>query len=55
MTMKKYITPVIKTINLYGESNLLAGSKDPEDVIVDGGSDGEQLSNRRGIWDNIEW
>lgn len=55
--MKKYIAPVIKNINLYSEASFLTGSKDPEDTIIDSGSDGEQLSNRRdgSIWDNAEF
>lgn len=55
--MKRYISPAIKIILLSGDAHLLAGSKDPEDTIVDGGSDGDQLSNRRegGIWGSTEW
>lgn len=47
--MKKYIAPIIKTINLSGEAPLLANS-DIDAQILDG-TTGEQGSNRRNsIW-----
>lgn len=54
--MKKYISPIAKSIHLYGESALLTGSGDPEDSVIDEGTDADALSNRRGgIWGDTEW
>lgn len=54
MTMKKYISPIAKSIELYGEAALLAGS-DPE-VHNELGGEGQD-SNRRhnSIWGDNEW
>lgn len=57
---KEYIAPITKSILLDYEG-LIAGSLDSDlDGTSSGGNTGdngisEGDSNRRGIWDNIEW
>ena len=50
--MKKYISPIAKSIELYGEAALLAGS-DPE-VHNELGGDGQDSNRRTNIWGDNE-